>query len=82
MSTEMAIRSWKDPMYRSELSAAECATLPLNPAGLVELSDAELMELTGGTSPLCLIVTVISIVIIVTTVDPSCITGPTQCGQS
>ena len=81
MSTEMAIRSWKDPMYRTGLSAADAATLPENPAGLVELSDAELMELTGG-STILIVITVISIVIFVTTVrSNSCPpTGP--CPQS
>ncbi len=36
------IRSWKDESYRLSLGEAERAALPENPAGPMELSDAEL----------------------------------------
>ena len=36
------IRAWKDEEYRLSLSDAERATLPDHPAGLIELSDADL----------------------------------------
>ncbi|MFL6211716.1 MAG: mersacidin/lichenicidin family type 2 lantibiotic [Pyrinomonadaceae bacterium] len=42
MSKADVIRAWKDPHYRDGLSAAELALLPENPAGRVELSDADL----------------------------------------
>jgi mersacidin/lichenicidin family type 2 lantibiotic len=42
------VRAWKDPVYRASLSAAERAALPPNPAGLVELSRAELGLVQGG----------------------------------
>ena len=42
------VRAWKDPEYREGLSEAERAALPANPAGLVELGNAELAGATGG----------------------------------
>ena len=48
MSIEKIIRSWEDPEYRSSLSAEERAALPENPAGAIELTDAELNEVVGA----------------------------------
>ena len=48
MSTQNIIRAWKDPVYRNSLSEAERAALPANPAGAVELSDADLGKVAGG----------------------------------
>lgn len=42
-------RAWKDAEYRDSLSAAELSQLPENPAGLVEISDADLREANGGS---------------------------------
>jgi mersacidin/lichenicidin family type 2 lantibiotic len=42
MSQVNVIRAWKDEEYRNSLSAEERAALPENPAGLVELTEAEL----------------------------------------
>jgi mersacidin/lichenicidin family type 2 lantibiotic len=42
MKREQIIRAWKDAAYRMSLSDTERATLPENPAGGIELSDAEL----------------------------------------
>jgi len=42
------VRAWKDPEYRKSLSEAERAKLPDNPAGLIELKDAELDAISGG----------------------------------
>ncbi|HKX31358.1 MAG TPA: mersacidin/lichenicidin family type 2 lantibiotic [Blastocatellia bacterium] len=49
------IRAWKDEDYRLSLTDEERAGLPEHPAGMVELSDAELNQAAGGTifSPLC-----------------------------
>jgi mersacidin/lichenicidin family type 2 lantibiotic len=44
------IRAWKDPSYRTALSEAERAQIPVNPAGLVDLSDEELKEASGLNS--------------------------------
>jgi mersacidin/lichenicidin family type 2 lantibiotic len=48
MKPEEIIRAWKDETYRSSLSEAERAKLPENPAGLVDLSDAQLETVAGG----------------------------------
>ena len=48
MTHETIIKAWKDPEYRSSLTAEERAVLPANPAGLLELDDADLAQVTGG----------------------------------
>ena len=48
MSVEQIIRAWKDEDFRHNLSAAERALLPEHPAGLIDLTAAELDALTGG----------------------------------
>jgi mersacidin/lichenicidin family type 2 lantibiotic len=48
MSTQNIIRAWKDKAYRESLSEAERALLPENPAGLIELTDADLDGVAGG----------------------------------
>jgi mersacidin/lichenicidin family type 2 lantibiotic len=45
------IRAWKDEEYRLSLSAAQQASLPQNPAGMIELKEAELEAVTGGAAP-------------------------------
>ena len=42
------VRAWKDETYRQSLSAQEQATLPVNPAGEVELTDVELGAINGA----------------------------------
>lgn len=42
------IRAWKDEEYRLSLSEAQLATLPANPAGQIELAEADLEEVSGG----------------------------------
>lgn len=42
------IRAWKDEAYRLQLTEAEQAELPENPAGLIELSDEEMELVAGG----------------------------------
>ncbi|WP_220210053.1 mersacidin/lichenicidin family type 2 lantibiotic [Reticulibacter mediterranei] len=42
------VRAWKDEEYRSSLSSEEQAMLPANPAGALELSDAELEGVHGA----------------------------------
>ena len=48
MSKSNIIRAWKDPVYRNSLSESERAALPSNPAGSIELSDADLGHVAGG----------------------------------
>ncbi len=49
------IRAWKDDEYRNSLSPEQLALLPTNPAGMVELTDAELEDVDGAvaSSPVC-----------------------------
>ncbi|MBD1823041.1 mersacidin/lichenicidin family type 2 lantibiotic [Cyanobacteria bacterium FACHB-DQ100] len=49
MSTFDIIRAWKDEDYRLSLTDAQRAMLPDSPVGLVELSDADMGMLAGGT---------------------------------
>ena len=42
------VRAWKDEDYRMSLSEAERRMLPINPAGLIEISDRELGVVSGG----------------------------------
>lgn len=42
------VRAWKDPAYRRSLTPEQLARMPEHPAGLVELSDDELVAATGG----------------------------------
>jgi mersacidin/lichenicidin family type 2 lantibiotic len=48
MSTLDIIRAWKDEEYRLSLSEAERALLPANPAGAIQLEDADLDAVAGG----------------------------------
>jgi mersacidin/lichenicidin family type 2 lantibiotic len=48
MSPQKIIRGWKDEEFRQGLSEAERAQLPANPAGTVELTEAELADASGG----------------------------------
>jgi mersacidin/lichenicidin family type 2 lantibiotic len=49
MAKDVLVRAWKDEEFRLSLSEAERALLPENPAGSLELSDAELDQVTGGS---------------------------------
>ena len=42
------VRAWKDEAYRASLSSEEQAMLPANPAGELELSDADLESIHGA----------------------------------
>ncbi len=48
MSKLDVIRAWKDEEYRMSLDETQRALLPANPAGLVELTDADLDQAAGG----------------------------------
>ena len=51
MSVENIIRAWEDEEFRQGLSAAERARLPEHPAGLIDLTAAELDAVLGGRPP-------------------------------
>lgn len=42
------VRAWKDTRYRRKLTDAERAALPPHPAGMIELSTAELETVAGA----------------------------------
>ena len=42
------IRAWKDKNFRDSLTEEQRAQLPANPAGLVEIDDEQLVQVTGG----------------------------------
>ena len=48
MTSKNIVRAWKDPDYRSTLSASELASLPAHPSGRIELTDVDLDDVTGG----------------------------------
>jgi mersacidin/lichenicidin family type 2 lantibiotic len=48
MNKTDVIRSWKDPLYRSTLTAEELNQLPTHPAGVLELEDQQLRAISGG----------------------------------
>jgi mersacidin/lichenicidin family type 2 lantibiotic len=48
MASNNLVRVWKDEEYRLSLSVADLALLPANPAGSLELTDAELDMVAGG----------------------------------
>jgi mersacidin/lichenicidin family type 2 lantibiotic len=60
MSKVNIIRAWKDEAYRNSLSDAERAALPENPAGVLELADADVADVNGGF-PWTVTVTVITV---------------------
>ena len=45
------IRAWKGEEYQLNLSQAEQALLPCRQDGLIELTDAELVDVGGGFGP-------------------------------
>jgi mersacidin/lichenicidin family type 2 lantibiotic len=45
------IRAWKDEEYRLSLSETERGLLPDNPAGVVDLTAAEMAAVVGGQAP-------------------------------
>ena len=48
MSKLDIVRAWKDEEYCASLSETQRAALPQNPAGIIELTDAELTAANGG----------------------------------
>jgi len=48
MSKLDIVRAWKDEEYCESLSDTERASLPVNPAGVIELTDAQLSAAGGG----------------------------------
>jgi len=53
MTANEIVRSWKDEDFQSSYRGAETAFMPSNPAGLIELSDEELLDVSGVSGELC-----------------------------
>lgn len=51
MSIANIIRALKDPEYRNSLSAEQRAQLPAHPAGIIDLTPAQLEAIHGGQRP-------------------------------
>lgn len=74
------VRAWKDPEYRAELSRQDLAVVADNPAGVVELSDADIDLVGAGSGLLC--VTVSAAITITTCVSASqCFCPTVACGS-
>jgi mersacidin/lichenicidin family type 2 lantibiotic len=59
MTNEKIIKAWKNEQYRHTLSAIEQAELPAHPAGMVELDETGLGNVSGGTAnPICFVVSI------------------------
>ncbi len=50
LSPDQIIRAWTDAEYRATLSPGELAQLPDHPAGLIELTDDDLENVSGGNT--------------------------------
>ncbi|MGI0493747.1 mersacidin/lichenicidin family type 2 lantibiotic [Alkalinema pantanalense CENA528] len=48
MSQENVIRFWKDEFFRDGFNNSQLTELPTNPAGLIQLADADLEAVVGG----------------------------------
>ena len=50
MSKLDIVRAWKDEEYCESLSETQRASLPANPAGVIELTDMQLAAAEGGAA--------------------------------
>lgn len=67
------VRAWRDPIYRSSLSAEEQEALPEHPSGIITLSDPQMGQVNGGTyTPVCAVTAVICNTITMTVCNGSC----------
>ncbi|ARV60157.1 hypothetical protein BZZ01_17340 [Nostocales cyanobacterium HT-58-2] len=48
MSQQDIIRAWKDEDFRNSLTEEQLSHLPENPAGILELEDEEMKNISGG----------------------------------
>ncbi len=49
MANNKIVQAWKNEEYRMAMTAEERASLPENPAGIVELTDEALDDLIAGS---------------------------------
>jgi len=50
MSNSDIVRAWKDEQFRNQLNSDQQAEVPDNPAGEIELDEAELSKASGAKS--------------------------------
>jgi mersacidin/lichenicidin family type 2 lantibiotic len=50
MRKQKIVKAWKDEKFRESLDAGDQALLPENPAGFIDLTDAELESVNGGAA--------------------------------
>ncbi len=50
MTANEIVRSWKDEDYQSVYQGEAMTFMPSNPAGLIDLTDEELLGIDGGTT--------------------------------
>lgn len=67
MSLNHIIDAWRDEEYRESLDAETRSLLPENPVGEIELTEAELADVDGGTTLPCTAVTVLATIVTVLT---------------
>ena len=53
MRNEDIIRAWKDEAFRESLALDLQKHVPDHPAGMIEISDEDLYDAAGGSTPLC-----------------------------
>jgi len=53
MSSIDIVRAWKDEAYRNSLTPEQQALIPAHPAGMVDLTDDQLVDVDGGTTLAC-----------------------------
>jgi mersacidin/lichenicidin family type 2 lantibiotic len=58
MTTNEIVRSWKDEDYRSSLNGEKLALIPNSPAGLMELTDEELLGVDGADTVVICVATI------------------------
>lgn len=68
MTNKDLVRQWKD----EEFQLTNMQPLAASPAGLIELSDEELIGVDAGTTPVC--ITLVSIITVVISTGFSCVT--------
>lgn len=70
MTQDQVVRAWRDPAYRSRLSPTQRQALPANPAGMVELSERELLEVNGGTTGPCAVTVIVTLTLMLRSSTP------------
>ena len=82
MKNDQIIRAWKDDEYRLSLGGDALSLLPKNPAGLMELTDDQLMDVDGGSTPICSLISAIASVVSAVSVTVDVATNAFSCWHS